>query len=347
MPSRAAAARYSGQMTFLKSRWTRAGLFALMALAVVFLLVWNGPNWGQVGGAFAHVHWLWVAAAVGLNLLSVLVRALSWKTVIDQSLEGPKPGFPKVFSAFAVGLGANAILPGRIGELARVWVLDRKLKGRTGATLVGTVIAHRAFDIVPALLLVGYVLLTARIPAWALSSLGVVFGVGILLFLAALLSARRQGQGLASLEELGRLRRIALLLRRGLGVMRVPSRAVLAGVFQTLGWLCQLLAVYAAMRAFAIEAPLPAAGLVLVLINVATIFPLWPGNVGLVQAAIALPLRRYGIPYSHGFAFGVGLQAIEASVGLGVGLLFLAREGLSLASLRALQAEETDVLENP
>ena len=49
------------------------------------------------------------------------------------------------------------------------------------------------------------------------------------------------------------------------------------------------------MQAFDIDAPLPAAGLVLVLMNVATIVPLWPGNVGLVQAAVALPLRNYGV----------------------------------------------------
>src|SRR5205807_1941924 len=83
-----------------------------------------------------------------------------------------------------------------------------------------------------------------------------------------------------------------------------------------LGWVCQLFAVYTAMRAFDIHAPLPAAGLVLVLMNVATLFPLWPGNVGLVQAAVALPLSSYyAVAYGTGIAFGFGLQAIEASVG--------------------------------
>ena len=91
------------------------------------------------------------------------------------------------------------------------------------------------------------------------------------------------------------------------------------------------------MRAFDIHAPLPAAGLVLLLMNVATVFPLWPGNVGLVQVAIATPLATsYGIEYPHGVAFGFGLQAIEASVGIGVGLLFLAREGLTFAMLRVM-----------
>ena len=67
-----------------------------------------------------------------------------------------------------------------------------------------------------------------------------------------------------------------------------------------LGWACQLFAVWASMRAFHIYESLSAAGLVLVLINVATIFPLWPGNFGLVQIAIALPLVNYGVPYAQG-----------------------------------------------
>ena len=110
----------------------------------------------------------------------------------------------------------------------------------------------------------------------------------------------------------------------------------------------QLLAVYAAMQAFDINAPLPAAGLVLVLMNVATIIPLWPGNVGLVQAAVALPLRNYGVPYATGFAYGLVLQAIEIACGVGLGLIALAREGISFAVLRRMEDDERsseDVLE--
>jgi hypothetical protein len=46
---------------------------------------------------------------------------------------------------------------------------------------------------------------------------------------------------------------------------------------------------------------------------------------------------NYGIAYAHGIAFGIGLQAIEASVGIGIGLVFLAREGLSFATLRHME----------
>jgi uncharacterized membrane protein YbhN (UPF0104 family) len=117
-------------------------------------------------------------------------------------------------------------------------------------------------------------------------------------------------------------------------VLRSPAAAACAIFFQCLGWLLQLLAVWVAMRAFDIDAPLPAAGLVLLLMNIATIFPLWPGNIGLLQAAVALPLVSYGVPYTTGFAYGLGLQMLEMSVGVGVGIVFLAREGISFATLR-------------
>jgi hypothetical protein len=45
-------------------------------------------------------------------------------------------------------------------------------------------------------------------------------------------------------------------------------------------------------------------------------------------------LLSYGVAYAHGFAFGIGLKAIEASVGITLGLAFLVHEGVSLQTLR-------------
>jgi glycosyltransferase 2 family protein len=324
---------------FMRSRWARVAASVVFAGIVALLFFWRGPSLRGIGDAFTTVRWEWVVVAIGLNLISVVMRALAWRTVINQAIPEPHPKFMLVFSAFSVGLFANAVLPGRIGELARVAVLDRKLPRRRGqwATLVGTVFAHRVFDLVPVLLLIVYVVRTAKIPAWAITSLLVFVGVGVALFTFALVSARTPDGIPRSLDHVGAARRLATMARQGLGVMRSPLGATIAILFQIAGWICQLLAVWTAMRAFDIHAPLPAAAVVLLLMNVATVFPLWPGNVGLVQVAIAAPLKAsYNVAYAHGVAFGFGLQAIEASVGIGIGLLFLAREGLSFAMLKVM-----------
>ena len=299
-------------------------------------MLWRGPDTGIVRDAFELVAWGWVVAAVAINLASVVFRSIAWKVVIDQAVPPPKPPLRTVFAAFSIGLLANAALPGRVGEIARVVVLTRRMRRRPGtwATIVGTVFAHRMFDVLAAVALVVYVLYAARIPDWAVPGLAIVLGIGVGALIAGVLLAHYRSR--VPIEEVGPVRKALRTARHGLEVLKRPVPAAAAIVLQLLGWTAQLFAVWATLKAFRIDVPMSAAALVLVLMNLATIFPLWPGNIGLLQAAVALPLLRYGVDYPHGFAFGIGLQAIEASVGVGLGLLFLAREGFSFAMLKEM-----------
>jgi glycosyltransferase 2 family protein len=332
---------------WIRQPWTRGGLVLAFLAGVGALLWFHGPHWADFKDAFTSVQWEWVAIAVGFNLLSIVARSFAWDVVIRSAMPPPFPRRRLVFAAFCVGLLANVVVPGRVGELARVAVLNRRLDGRRRGlwpTLVGTVFAHRVFDLVPVLLLVIFVLATADIPGWAFTSLVIVLSIGVALFLFAFASARHHGK--TRIEGMGTVRRVVTMARLGLGVMRSPGAAALAILGQCVGWTLQLLAVWSAMRAFDIHEGFTAAAVVLLLMNVATIIPLWPGNVGLVQVAVATPLVRYGVDYGKGVAFGFGLQAIEASVGVGIGLVFLGREGLSFAGLRempgAVTADEPD-----
>jgi uncharacterized membrane protein YbhN (UPF0104 family) len=323
-------------------RALRVGGIAAVLAGMLALVVWRGPSLDLLENVFTAVVWEWVAASVLLNFASVVVRAVAWRTVIEQAMPPPRPSFRSIFSAFSIGLLGNAALPGRIGELARVAVLTQRLPWRRGlwANLAGTVFAHRIFDFVPIAGLVLYVIVYAQIPQWLRTSLLVFLGLGLAGLAFSVVWARSHGT--LPLDGQGRVRTLVAMAREGLGVMRAPAPAVIAIFLQCLGWLTQLFAVYTAMRAFQIEEPLVAAAVVLLVMNVATVFPLWPGNLGLMQAAVALALVPYGIQYAHGFGFGLGLQAIEASVGIGLGLAFAAREGLTLGTLGRMPEPDED-----
>ena len=326
-----------------RSGWAQ-GALALGALVLAFVVIWwRGPDWGTVFDAFKVVIWSWIVLAFLLNVVSTLFRALSWRLTVGQALPPEhQPRLIHVLSSFGVGLLANAVVPGRLGELARVATLRRHLPDAppgTSATLVGTVFAHRLFDLVPASLLVVWVLLTAEVPHWAVVSITIAAAVGFALFTIAWLGAKRNDRPVVS-EGMGSARELVSMGRQGLSVLKAPVPLAGAVLLQCLGWVMQLLAVYVAMQAFGIDAPLPAAGLVLVLMNIATIVPLWPGNIGLVQAAVAIPLRNYGVPYAIGFAYGLALQAIEIACGVTLGLIAIAREGISFAMLRRMEDDE-------
>ncbi|MEZ5099706.1 MAG: lysylphosphatidylglycerol synthase transmembrane domain-containing protein [Thermoleophilia bacterium] len=222
-----------------------------------------------------------------------------------------------MFSAFSVGLLGNAVLPGRVGEFARVAVIARHLPAgaRLWPPVAGSIVAHRLFDVLPMAGLAAYVLVAAKLPKWAVPGVEIVLAVGGVLLVAALVLARRMSSSPG--QHTGRVRRLLGMARRGLGVFRAPGPAIVASVCQLLGWALQLAAVWLAFSAFGIDEPIAAAALVLLVVNVALAFPLWPGAVGLFQAAVALALLPYGIGYDHGFAYGIGLQAIETACGVG------------------------------
>ena len=325
-----------------RSRVGRLIVVLVPIAGLVGLAVWRGPDPGPVERAFRAVEWKWIVAAVLINLFSVIVRAHAWNIILKQAILPPWPRRRTVFSAFCIGLLGNAALPGRVGELARVAVITRHVKRRPGvwAAVVGTVFAHRLFDVVAAVILVLFTLYVAPVPEWAQPVLAVVIGVGLGLLLAGFLLARRHHRPLS--EELGSVRRVLHMARRGLTVLRRPTPALKALFFQLVGWTAQLFAVYTTLLAFGINPSIEAAALVLVVMNVVMIFPFWPGNIGLVQAAVAAALLPYGVNYGHGVVFGIGLQAIEASVGLGLGFIFLAREGFTFAMLKRMP-EVTDL----
>ena len=325
-----------------RSRVGRLIVVLVPIAGLVGLAVWRGPDPGPVERAFRSVEWKWIVAAVLINLFSVIVRAHAWNIILKQAILPPWPRRQTVFSAFCIGLLGNAALPGRVGELARVAVITRHVKRRPGvwAAVVGTVFAHRLFDVVAAVILVLFTLYVAPVPEWAQPVLAVVIGVGLGLLLAGFLVARRHHRPLS--EELGSVRRVLHMTRRGLTVLRRPAPALEALFFQLIGWTAQLFAVYTTLLAFGINPSIEAAALVLVVMNVVMIFPFWPGNIGLVQAAVAAALLPYGVNYGHGVLFGIGLQAIEASVGLGLGFIFLAREGFTFAMLKRMP-EVTDL----
>ena len=152
-----------------RSKWVQTFVL-LLALSLAFVVIWwRGPDWGEVWEAFRFVVWSWIVLAFLLNVVSTLFRALLAAHRSARPLPPRhQPRLVHVLSAFGVGLFANAIVPGRLGELARVATLRRHLPDApagTSAILVGTVFAHRLFDLVPATILVVWVLSHRRGPA--------------------------------------------------------------------------------------------------------------------------------------------------------------------------------------
>ena len=182
-------------MALKKSSLLRAGLIVVAGAGIVTLLVFHGPNWGQVGHDLTEMSWGWAAVAIGLNFVSALARAMSWDNVIKEAVPPPHPRLIDVFSAFFVGIFANGVLPGRVGEVARIGVVIRRMgkRERPGLwqALIGSVLAHRILEVFPSIGLITWVLVSAKIPTAARTALWAVLAAGVAFVVIGVASARR------------------------------------------------------------------------------------------------------------------------------------------------------------
>jgi uncharacterized membrane protein YbhN (UPF0104 family) len=282
--------------------------------------------------ASTDVVWGWVTLALVLNFGSIATKAVVWKESLDAVPASQPVRYRHVVPALFVGFLLNTVLFARLGEVARISVLGRRLtragEPRPTTELAGSVLAEQVVLAAALALVAGILALTLGVPAlvWQLL-LGLVAGIAVLLLLVVVLSrvaprtrASRAGSALRGLAS-------------GQALLRSRRRLVLAVAAGSLSWAAQVVGIWAALEGFGIHAGLGAAGAVFLASTLVQLFPFWPGNLGVFQLGVAAPLAHlYGVDASSALAFSVGLQLIEGVLGVGLGAAFLAREGLGLRS---------------
>ena len=143
----------------------------ILGLAVSILalyLAFRNVPFDELVIYFASINYIWIPPAVVILLLSFALRAYRWKIILESA---GKIGFWQSFHPLMIGFMINCILPGRVGEVARPAILQKKenIPFTTGLATVG---AERMFDVGMLIILFGVVLATVKIDP----SLDIVFG---------------------------------------------------------------------------------------------------------------------------------------------------------------------------
>jgi glycosyltransferase 2 family protein len=97
----------------------------------------------------ASINYLWVLPAVMATLISFLLRAFRWRIILEST---KKISIWEAVHPLMIGFMINCVLPGRLGEVARPAILQKRERVPF-ATGLATVVAERMFDIILLLLL--------------------------------------------------------------------------------------------------------------------------------------------------------------------------------------------------
>jgi len=333
-----AAGRHTGRIEnhTMKRRLIQLSLGLVVSSVLVALLA-HTIDMGAVAAEVAVADVRLILAAVAVHLAAMWIRAVLWRRLL-----AAPASLAMLFKVSIVGFAVSYIMPLRIGEVARAYLMAR-WRGIAYGTTVASLIAERVLDglSVGAILLVallfvpapGYVLALGLAVAGIFGGLAAVLIVlswraGAIVRLAAAVARR------LPLWMGPAIKRLAASFALGLAPLR--NWRVLPGyvALSVVGWVCQFLAFYLVMLAFALPASMPTALLIGGVTNLATLLPSAPGNVGTFDAAvIKLLIDVQGIPLELAAAYALVVHAVIVVPIVGLGAVVVWRSDLTLGDV--------------
>ncbi|HYM56089.1 MAG TPA: lysylphosphatidylglycerol synthase transmembrane domain-containing protein [Solirubrobacteraceae bacterium] len=324
----------------------RSGIvLAAILLAALVAFALSRLDLHRIGHALITATPGWIALALALMAMSLLLRSVSWHQTLRAALPETSIPWAPVVRATMIGVMASALLPGRVGEPSRVFVLTRRLEGpirRQLPVVAGTVFSQTLINLLALAVLLAVTFTSVPLfhgrQAGIATALAIPLAVGTLVLLGPrLLALARRSPWLRVALAANAVTRLLSLARRGLVVFARPRYGFTAISAQLLAWALQWLACYAVVLALGLQshATLLTAAAILLAVNVSAILPATPSNVGVFQAACLVVLAAYGVGAGPGLAYGIILQAVEVLTALALGVPALLGEGLRWQDVRA------------
>jgi uncharacterized membrane protein YbhN (UPF0104 family) len=261
--------------------------------------------------------------AVLCHLVKLTCTSRAWRNVIAAAYPDTRVRWRSIFAAYVAGVGVNAIVPARGGDVLRLYLAHRAVPGSTYTTLGSTYIVMAIVDSTVALLVFGYALTLGVLPGLSLLpdlpsfDFGWFFanprGAAGLLFLLTVV-------GLALAIWLPRhVEAFRDRVGQAFAVLRTPVRYLRSVALWQLGdWALRLASIWFFLDAFGVEQSVQNVLLVQVTQSLATLVPISPGGIGTEQAFL-LYVFRGELPRTALLAFSVGMKTTLIAVNVAVG----------------------------
>jgi uncharacterized membrane protein YbhN (UPF0104 family) len=320
-------------------RARRARTILGYVLAAAFLAwVIHGTRLDRLFANVGRMRWSLVGLGLLFDVASYACAGARWHFLL---LPVGRLGALRTTQAIYAGLFLNEVLPMRVGELTRAYLVSKWLKV-TVLRIVPSMAMERFFEATWLAVGIGLTTMFVPLPRNLLRSadiLGALVLAGAALFVFIVLRKRRRLAGEAAGKRprpgiLGRLGRAVGNIGRGIGEIGLTWNAAAAFGATFLVFAFQAFSFWLMMVAYHFRLSFWVGMAVFLIVYFGTSLPNAPANVGAYQFFCVLGLQLFGVDKTLATGFSIVVFILLTLPLIFLGFLAMARSGLSLRSLR-------------
>jgi glycosyltransferase 2 family protein len=307
-------------------------LISLVVIAILAFIV----DWSQVLDAFRQIDLRFLFLHGLLYMASVAARAMAARILLEN-----RPTFRDSFLIMMQGYLLNNVLPLRMGELGRAYLLGRKTGTGTFFTLPAIMI-ERAYDLAfAALIVIGTLPFVFSDVEWARpTALTTLSLVAVGLFSLHLVARFRAPLGAWTHQNAGRIKTVErYILPRidsflnGLAVLTSLKSFSTSLGWMALAWLLAIANQYALLLGFLPDAELLYSSFALGISSFGGAIPSAPSALGVYHGAVVVALGVVGVASGIALAFAATHHAMHFIYSGLIGMYAFSREGESLMGI--------------
>jgi uncharacterized protein (TIRG00374 family) len=327
-------------------KWLR-WLPGLMISAIAVFAVIRFTHMTDFSTTLRSISLQFILVIVLLALLSLVIRAVAWRTIL-----GNRVDFKTAFFGVSEGYFLNNILPFRAGEIGRSLSVG-KASGLGTFHVISTVVIERAFDILFAAAILLFTIPLAVGVDWikpfAFSALGIVILALLLLFLiaskremvVAWIDKQKFGEGFIKRKMLPQVEK----LLDGMALFTHPYQFLLSLFWIGICWLIWTVLYYYAAAQMVPAAPFWWGAFIGSLLALGVAIPSAPAAVGVFEGSFVGALLVLGVPTGATLAYAIVLHLNQVVITMFFGLWGLIRDGRRISQILELAGAKDQTID--
>ena len=323
-----------------------------IGVSVFFMaLLFRKIDFNQLLSALVKVDYRYILLAILLTFFSYFLRAVRWRYII---IPEKRISLSSLYSATIICYMANNLLPARLGEFVRAYILAQR-EGLQTPTVFASLVIDRLFDGFTVMLILLFTIFTLRLPHGMAEAETVLRTGGLVTFIlyavvvAFLVLLKRQT--VRTLSWTGILlkpfpqklsERIIPLLGSFIGGIKLSSNTghIAAILLSSMAvWIFCVIPVDLVLQGFGVHLPITAAMFILVMLVFAVMVPASPGYIGTYHYACLKGLSALGIPESMAVSIALVLHATGFFPVIIAGFYYLWKNKMSLNGLSTASSQ--------